>query len=312
MMILLALVGLITPLFLMVSAECGGDVRWRDREALSVMMNSTETRCGDINLTTERRVCEVLSGDDGRHLLCGGNGHNVNCNRSISLCPDGSLNKTCFPLSASNSINYRCICHSILDHLGYKSEAKQASWSSWQQLTAQNKGFNHTRKLYMDSSSECLLQEYKSLVTVNIISEYQLPNSTYSASSVYAHTHGDAHRARIDMYFDYPCGWVAAHNSAFEWLQIQLQPIYYVGGILIGKRCDLKQYPTAVTVKTAEEDLQWQDVIVNQHLLYTDDAATLWFPRFYTTPVWRVYIPVYYSHPSLKCDLKGYRNNWLK
>ena len=43
MMILMALVGLITPLFLMVSAECGGDVRWRDRDALSVIINTCVT-----------------------------------------------------------------------------------------------------------------------------------------------------------------------------------------------------------------------------------------------------------------------------
>ena len=112
------------------------------------------------------------------------------------------------------------------------------------------------------------------------------------------------------MYFDRPCTWSAGALTTSEWLQMQLPPIYTVGGILIKKRCDdVMQYPTAVTVKTAEDDLQWRDVIVNQNLQYTDDAATLWFPMFYTTPVWRVYITAYYTQPSMKCDLKGFRNN---
>ena len=109
---------------------------------------------------------------------------------------------------------------------------------------------------------------------------------------------------------------------------MQLPPIYTVGGILVKKRCDgHSDYPTAITVKTAENDLQWQDVIiggvliemrcdykdadviVNQTLSYTDDEATLWFTMIYTTPIWRVYITEYYHHPAMKCDLKGFRNN---
>ena len=309
-LVIMSVIGFIcmSSLFLTVTGECGGDVRWRDRDVLSVMMNSTETRCADINLTTQRRVCKVLSEDDGRHLLCGGKGHNDNCNRPISLCRDGSLKKTCFPLSASKSINYGCICHSILDHLGYKSEAKQDSWSPWQRLTGHTKGFKDTRKLYMDSSSECLLEEYTTFE--NIISEYQLPDSIFSASSLNHFSGNAAYRARIDMYNERPCGWAAKGEGTSEWLQIQLQQIYIVWGILIKKRCDeFVQYPTAVTVKTAEEDLQWQDVIMNQGLQYTGDEATLWFHKSYTKPIWRVYIKAFHDHPAMQCDLKGFRNN---
>ena len=212
MMTLTGLICFISSLFRTVTGECGGDLRWRDPEALSVLMNSTES-CADMNLTTQRRVCRVLGADDGRHLLSGGNGHNVNCNRSISLCPDGSLNKTCFPLSASKSINYRCICHSILDHLGYKFEATQALWSPWQQLTGYTKGFNYNRELYMESSSECLLEEYASWI--HLISEYQLPASIFIASSAWDTSHAP-YRARIDSYFDYAWSWAAADATMVD------------------------------------------------------------------------------------------------
>ena len=309
MMNSIGLICSISSLFLTVSGECGKYVRWKDNEALSVLMEKPEMRCADMNLTTERRLCKMMSMDDGRHLLCGGNGQDNTCNRPISVCPDGSLNKMCFPLSTSNSINYMCICNSIGDHVSLGSKVTQTSWSPWLRI-ADQEGLNYTRKIYTNSSSKCLLQEYRSVILMNIISEYQLLDSIFSASSVAADSRHASHRARLDMYFDFPCGWVAGAKSTSEWLQIQLQPSYTVGGILIKKRCDqFNQYSKAVTVKTAEDDLQWQDVIVNQNLLYADDEATLWFPMIYTTPIWRVYVTDYYDHPAMKCDLKGFRNN---
>ena len=306
----IGLISIISSLFLTVSGECGKDVRWKNSEALSVLMNITEMRCADMNITTERRVCKMMNVDDGRHLLCGGNGQDNTCNKPISICPDGSLNKMCFPLTSSNSINYMCICKSIGDNVIQVSMASPTSWFPWLRLTDQDV-FNYARKIYTNSSSKCLLQEYRSLILMNIISEYQLPDSIFSASSVSGDSRHAPHRARIDMYFDFPCGWMAGPKSTSQWLQIQLQSSYTVGGILIKKRCDqnFNHFAKVVTVKTAEDDLQWEDVIVNQNLQYADDEAALWFPKLYTTPVWRIYIPVFYDHPAMKCDLKGFKND---
>ena len=74
MMFVLALVSLVTEMFLTVTGESGGDVRWRDSETLSVMMNSAEMRCAHVNLTAQMRVCQVLSEGDQRNMVCGGNG----------------------------------------------------------------------------------------------------------------------------------------------------------------------------------------------------------------------------------------------
>ena len=82
--------------------------------------------------------------------------------------------------------------------------------------------------------------------------------------------------------------------------------------LLIMKRIDLEQYPEAITVKTAHDDLQWRNVIVDQTLLYTDKTATLWLPILYTTPIWWIYITAYYDHPAMKCDLVGFRRDWSK
>ena len=262
-------------------------MRWRDGEALSGMMNSTEMRCGDMNLATQRRVCEVFTVDDERNMLCGGNERDDKCNRPLILCPDGSLNKTCFPVSDSNLMHYMCLCHSARDHQMYVPTATQASWSPWKRLTDHTKGFAYTRKLYLTSSSKCQLQEFDSLMLMNIVSEYQLPHSIFSASSTWGgNLQGPygPYRARIDMYLTAACAWVAHVQVPPDWLQIQLPPVYYVGGTLIKKRRDKDQYPKVTTVKTAKDDLQWQDVIVNQSLQYTDDQATLLFPMISQHP----------------------------
>ena len=145
----------------------------------------------------------------------------------ISLSPDGSLNKTCFPVSDSNSIHYMCLCHSAGDQ--YTFTTNKASWSPWQTLTGHNTGFGFTRRLHMESSSECLIEEYDSEIVVNIISEY-LPNNIFSASSTFSSTSSVPYRARIDMYFTRPAAWAARHESNSEWLQIQLLQSYSVGG----------------------------------------------------------------------------------
>ena len=181
-------------------------------------------------------------------------------------------------VSDSTSAQHLCICHSARDQ--YIPSTTQSSWSPWERLTVYHTTFDYTRKLYNTSSSECLLQGYDT--PVNIVSQYQLPDAIFSASSTYVSNfpslHHAPYRVRIDMYYNIPGAWVAGLESGSEWLQIQLQSSYLVGGILIIKRLYLTlytQYPNAITVKTAEDDLQWTDVIVNQNVMYADNEATL-------------------------------------
>ena len=174
--LLLPLVVLITAMSLTASTsgDCEGvgsrDIRMH--ADLSVMMDSTEMRCADMNQATQRRMCVVLSEDDQRHILCGVNGRHANSDMSpcMRLCPDGSRNRTCFSVSDGSPIQLICLCHSLPDHQiypVYRPTATQASWSPWQRLPAHNKSFDYTRELY--TPSECLLHEYESFNLVNII-----------------------------------------------------------------------------------------------------------------------------------------------
>ena len=284
-----------------------------DQLALSLMMTSTEIRCGQVNLTRHRLSCNVLNEEDERNMVCRSGQQN---SVSVSLCPDGSLNKTCFPVTASNSLYYKCLCHTAHHH--QVDHGITATWSPWQMLNVSFRQFTFTRKLHSDAVAGFLVQEYETdpgiPEIVNIISNYGLSDSIFSASTFYASEY-EPHRARIDAYFSHSCGWVAG-DYTLPWLQIHLPSCFFViTGVLIKQRCDSpNQYVTAFSVKTSEEDLQWQDVITNTYIesLYGAfdglHSVTVWFPRSYTTPIWRIYINSYNNYPAMKCDFKGYGN----
>ena len=306
-------------MFLKISAfECGGPDIWSNQLALSLMVGSTTMRCGILNLTKQRWSCNVLTEEDEKNLICGGSEQDSNCNMPINLCPDGSLNKTCFPVADSNSLHYMCLCHSALHH--QIDNGITATWSPWQMMSISHRQFTFSRKLYSSALEGCLIQEYetdppKLPEIVNIVAEYNLPDSVFSASSTAGSGH-EPHRARIDAYFTWSCAW-AGGSYNIPWLQIHLPSsyIFVVTGVLIKQRCDYApQYVTAIMVKTSEEALQWQDVIGSTDIRSLYDAfdgqqsATVLFPISYTTPIWRIYVTAYNSHASMKCDLKGYGN----
>ena len=296
--------------------KCGGPDVWSEL-ILSAMLssNATEVCCGQLSLTRERLSCTVSTEEDERNLMCAERKQDSNCNMQISRCPDGSLNKTCFPVAGSNSLHYMCLCHSALHH--QVDNGITATWSTWKFMDISYKQFNFTRKLSSDATAACLVQEYETdpelPEIVNIVAEYTLPDSIFSASSIWRDEH-EAYRARIDAYFSLSCAW-AAHDYTLPWLQIYLPSshIFVVTGVLIKQRCDHPgQYVNAITVSTTEAAQPWQEVIKNIYIkdLYGafdgHQSVTVWFPGSYTTHMWRVYIESYSGHPSMKCDLKGY------
>ena len=295
--------------------ECSGPGIWSDPLVMSTILGNTEVRCGQLNLTRHRLSCEVLNVEDERNLLCGSSNQDSSCNMPVSLCPDGSLNKTCFPVADTNSLHYMCLCHSALYH--QIDDGITATWSPWQMMDISYREFTFTRKLYIDASAECLIQEYETDPVlpeiVNIVSAYNLPDSIFTASSFYGYKH-EPKRARIDAYFDGACAW-AAKDYTLPWLQLYLPSshIFVVTGVLVKQRCDsANQYVTAVSVKTSQQGLQWLDVLGNTYIkslygaLNGQQSVTLWFSRPYTTSIWRIYVNSYSGHPSMKCDLKGY------
>ena len=296
--------------------ECGGNVLLTDPVALSAMMVSTENRCGQLNLTRHRLSCTTLKIEDEAHLSCRGSNLDTKCSSCNSLCPDGSLEKTCFPVANRYSLHYTCICHSALNGQVYTTT--QATWSPWQIMDVNYEHFNYTRKLYIYSGTVCLAQECDTDPAMYIISGNNLPDAIFSASSIWGRNH-EAYRARIDKYFTTACGWVGQREPS--WIQIYLPIVYYINGLLIKQRCDHRedvayaQYATVISVETVNNTMghiEWENVLVDTDIndLYTaferQGSATLWFSKIYSTLVWRIYVRSYIRFPAMKCDLMGY------
>ena len=242
---------------LMAGQECGGNVLLTDPVALSALMFSTETRCGQLSPTRHRSSCTTLNVEDVTYLSYGESTLDTKCSSCSSLYPDCSLKKTCFPVASRYSLHYTCICHSV--HNGQMHTTTQATWSPWKLLDVNYEHFNYTRKLYIYSGTVCLAQEYHLNPVANIISKYNLPDTIFSASSIWGKYH-EAYRARIDNYFTTACGWVGEGKPS--WIQIYLPTVYYIKGLLIKQRCNSEhfvsseQYVTVINVTTANADLQ--------------------------------------------------------
>ena len=75
----------------------------------NILLSESYTTCQSLFLNQDRLICEIHSKEDENNLVCLGLS---NCKMPVTLCPDGSINKTCFPLRDDNSLSYLCICHS--------------------------------------------------------------------------------------------------------------------------------------------------------------------------------------------------------
>ena len=74
-----------------------------------VILSQNFYTCKIVDLENSRFICEIHSEEDENNLVCLGL---TNCKIPVTLCPDGSINKTCFPLREDNSLSYLCICQS--------------------------------------------------------------------------------------------------------------------------------------------------------------------------------------------------------
>ena len=262
-------------------------------------------RCKDVDLHTQRLVCEIHSQEDEMKIerfgLSG-------CYGSTLSCAEGDI-KTCMPLMTINTLHYQCFCR--IDEAS-TSTVPDYQWTGWQMFHRHFQGFRYGRKLIVDNGIDSVAEEYSRITPdVHLVANYTLPDSVYSASaSLGVH---NAYRARVDAYFDFPCTWAAGSSDGDPWLKISLPDKYMVSGVYIKRRCDNPvQRPTMVDVKTSSDDVIWQDIITgfNVEERYTTDdehgSADIWFSDTYTTQYWKIIIIKYESYSAMKCDLLGY------
>ena len=274
-----------------------------------ILLSESYQTCQSVDLNQDRFVCEIHSQDDENSLVCPGVSK---CKMPVTLCPDGSINKTCFPIKVDYSLSYQCICHS---KRRADSIVPVTEWTTWTTSTNPYQSFIYERSLTVPSLHWDVLQEFSDYApaNVNIISYYKLATSVYSASATWNGGCCAASRASIDFTLDVmACSWVGTDPP--HWLQMSLPTEYVVSGVLIKQRCDScchNQYATTVKITRSADGSSWEIVIDSEDLTYDSydghGSAIVWFPRAHIAKYWRIQILNYNAHPSMKADLIGYK-----
>ena len=274
----------------------------------AILVSDKYPRCKDVNLHTERLVCEIHSQEDemkiDRFGLSG-------CYGSTLSCAEGDI-KTCMPLMTINTLHYQCYCH--LDE--QETVVSDYYWTLWEKNLFRE--FVYHRTLVIKNDEDHVAEEYRRFIpgVQYVVANNSLPDSVFTASSYWGLQSPASHspaRARIDDYFDPACAWASGgHDRDYPWLKITLPNQYQVIGVYIKQRCDFQQYPTVIDVTTSVDDVLWQDVVRGEDIAtrYSSydmqGSVSVWFSRSYTTLYWKIYLDETHWGPAMKCDLLGY------
>ena len=265
--------------------------------------------CHQVDIQTEWVICEVNSEQDAIMLT---NGSRM-CIKSTydTPCPDGSLNKTCYPVTSTQSVHhYDCICESVMRHDMMQGESY---WGDWEQGTWDD--YVHRRQLLIGTPPTCIMEEYvkRSFEYVITTAGFTDPDSLFSASSYNGLFH-EPFRARYNAHFGFSCSWRSAFDDQLApWLQISLpeNPAYLVRGVVIKERCDWPFWgrPDVINITTSSDDVTWQDVLLEHDIAdsYANSETSVWFDSASTNRYWKIHIVEYNGEPSMKCDLIGYK-----
>ena len=274
-----------------------------------ILLSESYTSCESLDLNQDRMICEIHSEEDENNLVCLGMSR---CKMPVTLCPDGSINKTCFPAKDDHILSYQCICHS---QRRSESIVPVTEWTTWTTSTNPYQSFKSEKSLIVPSLNLTILQEFTRYRPTNvyIISHYHLPSSVYSASTTHSSEY-PPYKASIDYIVSYRCSWAAVYNVP-SWLQMILPTEYVVAGTVIRQRCDTStdglQYASRVKITRSVDGVSWQTVIEREDLIYDSydgqGSCSVWFSQIYLDRFWRIHIINFVGHPSMRADLIGYK-----
>ena len=267
-----------------------------------ILLSESFQACKSVDFNQDRFICEIHSEEDENNLVCLGM---TACKMPVTLCPDDSINKTCYPFKDDNYLSYQCICHC---KRRAESIVPVTEWTTWMTSTQPYHTLRSERSLIVPSLDWTVLQEFSHYrpSLVYIISNDQLsPSSVYSASSKYSPDLGG-----VEASIDSCGGWAAKHNN-LDWLQMTLPTEYVVFGAYIKQRCGTEQYPTRVKITRSADGASWQTVIESENLSYnsydSEKLCSVWFPQTYTDRFWRIHVLAYINHAAMRADLIGYK-----
>ena len=272
----------------------------------AILVSDNYPRCKDVNLHTQRLVCEIHSQEDEMKIERFGL---AGCYGSTLSCAEGDI-KTCMPLLTLNTLHYQCYCR--LDE--QNTVVSGYYWTLWEKNRFRE--FVYKRTLLVNDGDDYVAVEYRRFApgVQFVVANNSLPDSVFTASSYYKRLRYYApERARIDNYFHYACAWGAGEGDQDNpWLKIALPDQYWVIGVYIKQRCDAPHYPTVIDVTTSVDDVLWQDVVIGENLAtrYSSydrrGSVSVWFSRSYTAPYWKIYIAERIKYSAMKCDLLSY------
>ena len=265
------------------------------------LLNGTYPACRDVDNTRKLTICEIDEKDVSD--TCSISSDPIPCPKST--CPDGSWNRTCYPVPRNDVIYaFKCVCHSAA-HIWDVADVRATFWSDLEPLDQPVGGAYFARRLTMIGGG-CIAREFIKIGP--IVYGHNLPDSVYTASSSYSSNY-PPYKAHIKQYMSGHCAWIPKQGDNDKWLGITLPGDYITEGVIISRLCSpLSKYPGVVTVTTSHDDVTWLTPADSVDLIPLYDAdhnAYIWFSTRYTTRFWRIrFVPVG-GNPRMKSDLIG-------
>ena len=277
-------------------------IRSLDESMAAILVSQSHKLCRLSDPHFEIPVCEI---EDSRDQQVIESFMRTSC-YSPPSCTVGDR-AVCHPLMTVNTLDYQCFCRSQ-----YITVDTASFWTDWEFLSKnerRSRQFRYRRQLLAGEGNDCISEEYKLDVIQYLVSDNNLPDSVYDGAS-YTALHAP-HRARIDNYFDYSCGW-SGHPYNDLIITLPESELYYVSGVLIKQRCDHLQWPTLVQVAASDDGQTWFIVmttdISDAYSSYDGlGSVSIWLDRAYVNNFWKITILESHKHPAMKCDLIGYR-----
>ena len=74
----------------------------------------------------------------------------------------------------------------------------------------------------------------------HLVAYLQISDRLITASSEGWEANHEAHRVRMDRYFDFACAWSATRDDRNPWVQFDMEQDVTVWGVVVKPRCDEK------------------------------------------------------------------------
>ena len=170
-------------------------------------------------------ICEVDEDDTGDK--CSPSSTGFPCLKSA--CPDGSWNRTCYPvMRVGFMFAFTCVCRSLVSII---TAARDTYWSEVGAMSTPVDEAFYYRSLMMDGG-ECITPEFWRFRPV--VAGYNLPENVYTASTDYGNGFVP-YKAHINGYQTGTCAWIPAISD--RWLGITLPSGYIISATVIDLQC---------------------------------------------------------------------------